>query len=256
MQKHAQVCRRSSKHCGQIRRSSTLEAISLCELFQVIRFRHNLFFTETQDILYSSGDEKLSKGSPLIEELCELLQTLPIHPKEKRPANFRNTVGVSDQIRAFRQEMKGVDRSRWGVGKLFHEVDEEYKTRTDELHEIAEAIRRNQKYFCSCNFGQLEEMGGFPEGALLAHLHKVIEKRDGSRYEKEKRCAICQISFDRIYHGCGDLLKNHLVVPVVKLDSSRRYKPDCFVTVCPNCHEALHRYRPWRTKKNMIEILR
>ena len=68
----------------------------------------------TLDVLFSSGDDKLTKNSSKVAELCETLQLLPIHPAEKRPPNFRNTVGVSDQIRAFRQEMDGVERSRWG----------------------------------------------------------------------------------------------------------------------------------------------
>ncbi len=96
------------------------------------------------DVLYSNEDNKLTKGSPEIAELCAVLQTLPIHPEEKRPPNFRNTVGVSDQIRAFREEERGVERSRWGIGKSFQEVAIEYRGRNEELHQIAVAIRRNK----------------------------------------------------------------------------------------------------------------
>ena len=122
----------------------------------------------TLDVLYYAGDDKLSKSSPLIADLCAVLQSLPIHPLEKRPSNFRNTAGVSDQIRGFRQEVMGIKRERWGIGKSFHEVANEFKGRTDELHEIAKAIRRNKDFF-SCNFGQAEENDGFPEGVLLCH---------------------------------------------------------------------------------------
>lgn len=210
----------------------------------------------TLDVLYSSGDDKLTKNSPVVAELCSILQTLPIHPKEKRPENFRNEVGVSDQIRAFRQEQNGIERSRWGVGKQFSIVAEEFSGRTEELHEIAEAIRRNKDYFRYCCFGQEEENYDFPEGSLLAHLHRIIERRDGMRLSRENRCAICQIDMGHIYVGNGSFLEQHLLTPVVKLDPNRRYGSDDFVTVCPNCHAALHHYRPWRSRENMTDILR
>lgn len=31
---------------------------------------------------------------------------------------------------------------------------------------------------------------------------------------------------------------------------------DKFITVCPTCHAALHRIRPWKSKHNCGEILR
>lgn len=209
----------------------------------------------TLDTLYTAGDDKLTKNSSKVAELCATLQLLPIHPAAKRPPNFRNTVGVSDQIRAFRQEMDGVKRSRWGIGKQFHEVASEFEGRHDELHQIAEAIRRNKDYFSLCNFGQGEENVGFPEGALLSHLHMVVERRDSVRLSKDERCAICQISIGRIYSGCGDFLEHHLLTPVIMLDANTRYGKNDFITVCPNCHAALHCYRPWRTRENLMEIL-
>ena len=210
----------------------------------------------TLDVLYSAGDDKLTKNSPKIEELCSVLQTLPIHPEEKRPPNFRNTVGVSDQIRGFQEEAIGVERSRWGIGKKFHKIAEEFQGRTDELHEIANAIRRNKDYFCSCNFGQVEENSGFPEGSLLAHLHRVIERRDGKKIPKKERCEICQIDMGRIYDEGDGCLEQHLLVPIVKLDAGKKYGADEFITVCPNCHAVLHRYRPWRTQGDYKTILK
>lgn len=210
----------------------------------------------TLDTLYTAGDDKLTKNSSKVAELCATLQLLPIHPTTKRPPNFRNTVGVSDQIRAFKQEIAGVERPRWGIGKEFHEVASEFEGRHSELHQIAEAIRRNMDYFSFCNFGQGEENVGFPEGALLSHLHMVIERRDSIRFSRDERCAICQISIDRIYNGCGNFLEHHLLTSLVKLDANKRYGQNDFITVCPNCHAALHRYRPWKTRDNLTDILR
>ena len=210
----------------------------------------------TLDTLYSAGDETLTKNNPRINALCQLLQKLPIHPADKRPANFRNTVGVSDQIRSFREQVYGEGRPRWGVGKIFFEVATEFENRHDELHAVAEAIRRNQVFFQSCTFGQSEEITGFPEGALLSHLHRTVELRDSAKLEKDSRCSICRLSLTGAYQGCKDFLELHLLVPVVDLDASREYGQKDFITVCPNCHAALHRYRPWLTRDRVAEILR
>lgn len=210
----------------------------------------------TLDTLYSAGDGPLTQNSQAIIELCRLLQKLPIHPAEKRPPNFRNTVGVSDQIRSFRSEIRGEGRPRWGVGKNFFEVASEYENRHEELHAIAEAIRRNRAFFQSSTFGQPEEVDGFPEGALLSHLHRMVEIRDGEKLDKGNRCAICQLSVDGAYQGCNNILEQHLLVPVTEIDAEQHYEESDFIVVCPNCHAALHRYRPWRTREQVADILR
>ncbi len=61
------------------------------------------------DVLYFSDEKHLSRNSPAIAELCALLQELPIHPMKDRPENFRNTMGVSEQIYKFSNERKGID---------------------------------------------------------------------------------------------------------------------------------------------------
>ena len=210
----------------------------------------------TLDTLYSAGEESLTKNNPRINALCRLLQELPIHPAEKRPPNFRNTVGVSDQIRSFREQAYGEGRPRWGVGKIFFEVDKEYENRHDELHAVAEAIRRNRAYFQSCTFGQSEESAGFPEGALLSHLHRTVELRYSAKLERDSRCSICRLCLEGAYQGCEDFLELHLLVPGVDLDAGHEYGRKDFITVCPNCHAALHRYRPWLNRENATEILR
>ena len=210
----------------------------------------------TLDVLNSAGEDRLTKNSDLIISLCALLQELPIHPAEKRPPNFRNTVGVSDQIRSFREQVGGSERQRWGVGKTFFEVAAEFKDREDELHMIAEAIRRNREYFRECNFGQIEENNGFPEGALLSHLHRVIEARDSLKFPHKDRCEICEISVKEIYRDSESYTEYHLLEPVAQLDADIQYTTDDFICVCPNCHAALHRMRPWKTRETAKDILR
>ena len=96
----------------------------------------------------------------------------------------------------------------------------------------------------------------FPEGALIAHLHRVIELRDGVGLPLAERCSICKLSLINIYSSNEAMIEHHLITPLSELNASNRYKPDDFIEVCPNCHSALHHYRPWRNKENAMEIIK
>lgn len=205
------------------------------------------------DVLYFSGEQHLSGRKPAIQELSALLRQLPIHPAEAQPENFRNPVGVSDQINRFRNIEKW--GKRFHVGEMFTIVDQEFAERRDELHQIAQSIRRNLQCF-NVPFGYQAENYEFPEGVLLGHLHRVVEIRDSAKLKLGYRCDICQIDTNEIYPDCHSLMTMHLTVPVTALDGMKRYSAVDFITVCPNCHAALHRRRPWLTKENCGDLLR
>lgn len=207
------------------------------------------------DVLYFSGAEHLTKNSPEIIELCQLLQELPIHPKEGRPESFRNEVGVSDQIRRFQNEREGRRYNTWHVGTTFHAVRDEYDGNLEEIHSIAQAIKRNKSYFIK-NLACMASFYEFREGALLTNLHLSLERKESMKNPVGERCAICHLAFRDIYETVENLLEKHLWVPVVDLDAKKQYSSDCFVDVCPNCHAALHRIRPWRVFENLTDILR
>lgn len=207
------------------------------------------------DVLYNSKAEHLGAKSKEITELSQLLNELPIYPEEMRSESFRNCTGVSHQISHFRSGYSSAENA-WNVGTLFFRIDQEFKGNGLDLHETAEAIRKNRELYGKLLFGNIDEATGFPEGELLGHLHRVLENRYGCKLEKESRCSICKLDFSRVYSGDVDLLHNHLLVPVTRLDGNTKYTADDFITVCPNCHEVLHRRRPWITKRNCEEILR
>jgi 5-methylcytosine-specific restriction protein A len=208
----------------------------------------------TIDASFSVDGRPLSPNSTAIHELSDLLQKLPIHRKEARPENFRNYVGVSHQIERFRHGYSE-DEKAWNVGETFFQVASEYGCNKDELHQITHSIRRNLPYF-DTPYGSPDEASGFPEGILLGHLHRLIEKRDGARIPLEKRCCIYQLEPERIYRSYGALLEQHLTIDPTQMDGKRKYLEEDYITVCPNCHEALHRYRPWLVKENCGGLLR
>ncbi len=207
------------------------------------------------DTLLFSGEEHLNANSAAIKELSELLNSLPIVPQSMRGDIFRNCTGVSRQISMFRiSSSKG--RKDPDVGAIFYSVADDYRGNEDEIHRIADAIKRNVEYFDGAVFGAVEESHEFPEGALLSHLHRMIENRDSKKLKAAEVCEVCQLDLSQVYKPVpGGFMQLHLMVPVTELDSRKKYKPNEFVTVCPNCHAVLHRHRPWSTRETVGEIL-
>ena len=206
------------------------------------------------DVAYSSVQERMyGVTSAEVVELSAVLQKLPIHPVEKRPENFRNFAGIQTQLYNF---VKGCsnDTEHPKVGELFFQISAEFPDR-QELHNVAMAIKRNIPYYSS-TFGDISESVGFPEGVLLGHLHRLLEQRDSLRLTLDDRCCICQLKPDLLYQPCSSLLQHHLTVSPIEMDGGKKYEANDFITVCPNCHAALHRVRPWLTKRNCGELLR
>jgi len=206
------------------------------------------------DVLFQSDQKHLAAEKCKIKELSELLNQLPIHSTVNRDAQFRNETGVFRQIALFRGSC-GSGKRDPNVGSLFFVIANEYEDRHEELHRIAQSIRRNIPYF-DATYGSPDEASGFPEGALLWHLHCLTEKRESAKIPPEKRCCICQLEPEMIYRSDADLLEQHLTIDPAQMDGKRKYLEKDYITVCPNCHEALHRYRPWLVKENCGELLR
>ena len=207
------------------------------------------------DVLYFSDELHLNKESKEIIELSELLNELPIIPLSARRDNFRSSGGINGQLSKFKSSYNKGKKDP-DVGSIFYEIADEFNGKKDELHKIACAIRQNHNFFKTATFGSEFEGEDFPEGALLYHLHRLLEARDGRKLVPAESCEICHLNLSEVYKPVsGDFLQCHLTVPVTDLNGSMHYKADDFITVCPNCHAVLHRHRPWLTRDNAGEIL-
>lgn len=210
------------------------------------------------DFLFQHGCSGLHDHDPLMLEFSKFLQQLPIIPQSKRKVGFRSPGGLHGRIRTFNDYLRQLDyvMGKYQPGDTFHKAYQHYKDAPNELHEVAEAIRRNLPYFSELTFGADAERSEFPEGALLGHLHRHIEQRDCPQGDPAVQCAICKMDPGELYHGLTAPLQAHLLEPITRLDPNRRYAANQYIWVCPNCHAALHQLRPWRTKSDCEEILR
>jgi 5-methylcytosine-specific restriction enzyme A len=210
------------------------------------------------DVLFKINCLNITMNNPEIIQLSELLNQMPIIPIDKRGENFRNIAGVSGTLRNFYAELNQKIIS-YKVGRIFFEVYDYYKTEISYLHKIANAIRRCLFFANSLTYGDPIETNGFPEGAILSHVHRNIETRyTESCQEIIEECEICGIKPNRIYVDVGtkSILGKHLLVAPKNLNPQTKYTLMNYINVCPNCHRALHLTRPWCTRVNCESILR
>ena len=220
----------------------------------------NVAFTRDEvilalDTLYFSGEKHFSRNSSVLMELSQLLNDLPIHPPEDRPSNFRSPAGINDRIYVFRKGLSSNETSRT-LGSAFYDVYAEFKDSLERIHAIAKAIKNNKVFFQTQQYGSEFETYDFPEGALLSHLHRMLEIRDSKKLSAASICEVCHLDLSQVYKEVpGGFMQLHLTVEITELDYNTEYKPSDFITVCPNCHAMLHQYRPWLTKKTANDIL-
>lgn len=209
------------------------------------------------DVLFSQDCQGLNKSNPGMIDLSELLNCLPITPKSNRYAAFRNPVGVSSMLRNF---WTGLDNpnQKFKVGFLFYTIYNGYKNDLGELHKIANAIRRCVDSSKLLQYGDAVETEGFPEGAILSHVHRNIEARfTDNCLDILAECEVCKIRPKGIYADIGgnSILSKHLLIAPADFDPAVKLSKADFISVCPNCHHALHLIRPWRCRKEELESI-
>lgn len=208
------------------------------------------------DVLFSNIPAELTLESEMIVNLSETLNRLPIIPVDKREDYFRNPSGVRRQLLTFQWSMeKEIKASH--VGGIFYTVFSEFKDNFEELHRISQAIRRCVDSHNFEQYGDEVEAEGFPEGAILSHLHRNTEERYTEKCEnKLLECEVCSIRPKRIYADISgnSILSMHLLISPADFDPNDKLNASDFISVCPNCHRALHMIRPWRGRKELESI--
>jgi len=209
------------------------------------------------DVLLSNDSATLTEDNAAIVDLSHLLNRLPIISKDKREVRFRNPAGVRRQLLTFAWSLKK-DTKASHVGRQFYMVFREYKDTLGELRCIAQAIRRCESAIQLMQYGDAVETEGFPEGAILSHVHRNTEARFTEKCgEALTECEVCGIRPKGIYTGMSgsSILGKHLLVPPADFDPAAKLIAADFITVCPNCHRALHLTRPWRRRQDCEGIL-
>lgn len=211
----------------------------------------------------------IEKHSEIVA-LSELLNTLPIHPKELMGVNFRSTDAVYMKLYNFRRldpnyHGKGLDAG----SKLDEVVWDEFANDRGKLQRVASAIRRNNAYFSQEEktdpIIKLPDDEGFIEGRLLETLHKRRERNPGLAEKKKKSvlkakgklaCEVCGFDFAAFYGPIGGgFAECHHLVPLSDYDEGKRTQLTDLAIVCANCHRMLHRGKPLLSINELQKIV-
>lgn len=191
-----------------------------------------------------------------VVELSQVLRLLTVYDEGVRSSpTFRNPSGVALKLHNF----AAIDPDHAGAG-MAHGARGDQATwdawahRPDELHVAAGLIRAvGTAERVDDETGEPEEYSA-PEGRILYRMHRRRE-RDRNLVRRKKQavlkqhgelsCEVCGLSGTETYGpDLADVFDVHHVVPLHKVGEGTTRLSDLAV-VCPTCHRALHKHRPF-----------
>ena len=224
------------------------------------------------DLYFRLNPLLIDEKHPELVQLSRILNALPIHAKSQRLDTFRNPVGVYMKL----CNLLRLDPNYQGKGlvagsKLDEEVWKEFYSNREQLHSVANAIRRNYTLLTrpednTEDTKQIDDDEEFPEGTILSRLHRLRERNSQLVKRKKKQrlqqtgklgCEACNFDFAEHYGKLGyGFAECHHNEPVSELSTERMIKLSELSIVCPNCHRMLHRVRPWLTVDQLRSLLK
>jgi 5-methylcytosine-specific restriction protein A len=224
------------------------------------------------ELYFRVNPSHTSENNPEIQELSQVLNSLPIHATSDLRQNFRNPTGVYMKLCNFLR----LDPSYKGEGlkagsKLDSEVWNEFVGQTDRLIEVSKAIRSGSDELGTPRTEEqetelLSEDEEFAEGKVLSRLHKLRERNPSAVRMKKRailektgalRCEVCDFDFHKVYGAIGKAFAEcHHILPLSQIKAGAHTKLSDLAIVCANCHRMLHRARPWLSVNDFKKVLR
>lgn len=202
-----------------------------------------------------SANKTFNIGSTETKQLSGILKELPIKFRTEKPNDFRNENGIHFQMSKLHTFLCSKSHSIH-IGYIFKRVVEEYwSNNRDELNKVAEAI-----LFASIKLRERSETvpvewPDWPEGKILHYYHIYLEKTHRNGIDKVDTCQLCGMSADVVYrNSMSCFLETHLVANPTECQRNSIGKCN-WIVLCPNCHKAVHWYRPWLSAQHMKNIL-
>jgi|SRR3972149_374009 len=133
--------------------------------------------------------------------------------------------------------------------------------------ELEEAIFNSlyslaQEYVADDDYGYDSE---FPEGKEIERKHRLRERnqsviKSAKDLFKQKNgklyCQVCGFDFHDKYGEIGcDFIEGHHTVPISELRGEVITKVKDVALVCSNCHQMLHRKRPWLKMEDLKKLI-
>ncbi|MFD8303176.1 HNH endonuclease [Streptomyces sp. NPDC059690] len=225
-------------------------------------------------LVVKNGWRELRTNDREVQELSELIRSLPLHtPEERALPGFRSPDSVSRKTSDFMTNHKPYTGKPTRCGKPTLLMIEAFTAREREMLQAAEAIEEGiasgELYTVPKQLDEVDEAGATAiEGRLLVRRALARERdpklrslklRQVRRSGQRLRCEVCDFDFARTYGGLGEgYIEVHHVTPLY-ISGTRETKLDDLACLCANCHRMCHRSRPgesWRTPTALREHIR
>lgn len=216
-------------------------------------------------LVVKNGWRELRNGDPEVQELSELLLSLPLHGAEAHALpGFRSPDSVSRKTTDFMTNHKQYSGKATRCGKPTLLMIEAFTNREAEMLQAAQAIEEGiasgELQLLPPQPDEIDEAGTTAiEGRLL--VRRTLARERDPKLRKLKinqvrgrgcplRCEVCDFDFAHTYGDLGDgYIEVHHVTPLY-ISGTRETRLDDLACLCANCHRMCHRSRPgesWRT---------
>ncbi|MEV3911805.1 HNH endonuclease [Streptomyces canus] len=225
-------------------------------------------------LVVKNGWRELRTNNQEVQDLSELIRSLPIHSPEQRALpGFRSPDSVSRKTTDFMSNHRLYSGKATRCGKPTLLMIDAFSTREAEMLQAAEALEEGiasgELHRIPQQPDEVDESGASAiEGRLLVRRALARERDPKLRALKIKqvqrrgrplRCEVCDFDFARAYGYLGEgYIEVHHVTPLY-VSGTRETKLDDLACVCANCHRMCHRSRPgesWRTPTTLREQIR
>jgi 5-methylcytosine-specific restriction protein A len=225
-------------------------------------------------LVVKNGWRELRTNDPEVQELSELIRSLPIHsPEERALPGFRSPDSVSRKTTDFMTNHGLYSGKATRCGRPTLLMIDAFSDREAEMLQAAEALEEGiapgELHRLPQQPDEVDESGASAiEGRLLARRALARERdpklralkiKQVQRQEQPLRCEVCDFDFARTYGDLGEgYIEVHHVTPLY-VSGTRETRLDDLACVCANCHRMCHRSRPgesWRTPTVLREQIR
>ncbi|MER5978626.1 HNH endonuclease [Streptomyces sp. NPDC001857] len=222
-------------------------------------------------LVVKNGWRELRSGAPEVQELSELLRSLPIHGSEALATpGFRSIDSVSRKTTDFATNHSSYVGRATRCGKPTLLMVKAFTEREAEMLQAAEALEEGigtgELYLIEPQPDEVDETGASAiEGRLLTRRALARERNPKLRAQKIAHvrrhggplsCEVCGFDFGAAYGELGEgYIEVHHITPL-HVSGVRETKLDDMACVCANCHRMCHRHRPgesWRTPDALRE---
>ncbi|MET9673373.1 HNH endonuclease [Streptomyces sp. NPDC006482] len=225
-------------------------------------------------LVMENGWRELRQNDVRVQELSDLLRSLPLHEDAAADLRFRSPSSVSRKTTDIATAHPGHTGPATKGGRPTREVVADFIEHPSEMLAAARALRdgmaRGELHRIPAQPDEVEDPGerGAREGRLLLRWALHRERDRGLRNRKIQHvrklnkpisCEVCAFDFGHTYGPLGaDYIEVHHVTPL-HFSGPRETQLEDLTLLCANCHRMCHRGhagQSWRTPADLRETMR